>query len=258
MRLPAGLISALQWLTVLPLPARNTVAAEGTFVLGVAAWFPWVGLLIGGLACGAAWLSGVAWGETVRAVVLVLMVAALSGGLHLDGLSDTFDALLSWRPREQKLAIMRDSRIGAMGALAMIAVLALKFAWVSAAREEWWRAALVATVLGRWAMVHAAFFFPAARESGMGQQFRAQLRASDVRMAWVASALLVLLISLAGEPNVLVALARAGLALTVVGVTVHALAARWTRALGGLTGDTYGALCEIAEAAALAAMSAWR
>ncbi|MCS7088754.1 MAG: adenosylcobinamide-GDP ribazoletransferase [Thermoflexales bacterium] len=252
-----GMLEALRLLTVLPTPRWDKAEVVST---SEAAWFPWVGLLLGSAACGVGWIAGNVWGEGVRAVVAVLAIAALSGGLHLDGLSDTFDALLSWRPREQKLAIMKDSRIGAMGALALIAVLALKIALVGAAQAAWWRAVLVATVLGRWAIVQAAFFFPLARQEGMAQRFRQQLHLRALVSAAAATALLVLICAGLGAPwtAVLPEFGRAFVALAAVSLVVSALAQRWTRELGGLTGDTYGALCEIAEVVALAAIGAWR
>jgi adenosylcobinamide-GDP ribazoletransferase len=133
-----------------------------------------------------------------------------------------------------------------MGALALIAVLALKVAWLHAAGDGWLRAVWLAPILGRWADTYGIFWFPAAREGGLGREFQSQARRGDFVIATATAIGLGLV--LAGP--------RGLLALAVVWGISHWLARWWTRDLGGLTGDTYGALCEIAEAVTLAVMSA--
>jgi adenosylcobinamide-GDP ribazoletransferase len=180
-----------------------------------------------------------------RAALIMAAWGIVTGGLHLDGLSDTFDGVMSWRPRERKLEIMKDSRIGAMGALAIGAVLLLKFAFLAGAGPRWWQAALVAPALGRWADCYGIFWFPAAREGGLGRSFNALVRRADF---WAASAFaLAFAIIVAGPSGLIAAL--------LVWAGSHLLARWWVHDLGGLTGDTYGALCEIGEVVALAAIT---
>src|SRR5690349_20393121 len=124
------------------------------------AYFPLAGAVIGALLAGLGLAAGALWNASVRSVILVVIWGVITAGLHLDGLSDTFDAVMSWRPRERKLEIMKDSRIGAMGALALIGVLALKMAWLHAAGDGWLRVAWLAPVLGRWADIYGIFWFP--------------------------------------------------------------------------------------------------
>jgi adenosylcobinamide-GDP ribazoletransferase len=208
--------------------------------------FPLAGAIIGALLAGLGLSAGALWGPSVRAVVLVVGWGIVTAGLHLDGLSDTFDAVMSWRSRERKLEIMKDSRIGAMGALALIAVLALKVVWLRELGEGWLRAVWLAPILGRWADIYGIFWFPPAREGGLGRSFQSQVRRADFAIATATTLALALL--LAGI--------RGLIALVLVWAISRWLARWWTRDLGGLTGDTYGALCEIAEVVTLAAMSA--
>jgi len=240
----AGIGEAMRFLTVIPQPWLPPMS-EASAVLAIP-WFPTAGLLIGALLLPVGWLAGLAWGELAAAALVVVAWGVITGGLHLDGLSDTFDAVMSWRPRERKLEIMKDSRIGAMGALALVAVLLLKIVFLAAAGDGWWRALLVAPVLGRWADCYGIFWFPAAREGGLGRSFNAQVRRADF---WIASTVA------AGAALLACGLAGLVAALLVWGVA-HLLARWWTRDLGGLTGDTYGALCEIGEVVALAALAA--
>jgi adenosylcobinamide-GDP ribazoletransferase len=239
----APLLDALRFLTILPLPG-----ASGTSERGMAAaipWFPVVGGLLGLLLLPVGWLAGLAWNETVRAACIVVAGGMLTAGLHLDGLSDTFDAVMSWRSRERKLEIMRDSSIGVMGALALAAVLLLKVAWLQAAGADWWQAVLLAPVWGRWASMYGLASFPAARPGGLGHSFRQQMGQQALLLPTAG----VLLFSL-----LLCSWQGVAAGLLVWGST-HLLARWWTRALGGLTGDTYGALTEIGEVVALAALS---
>lgn len=236
-------LEALRFLTILPIPGNASMSEQG--ITASIPWFPAAGLVIGLLLLPVGWLSGLLWDDLVRAVCLVVAWGILTGGLHLDGLSDTFDAVMSWRPRERKLEIMKDSRIGAMGTLALVAVLLLKVAWLQAAADGWWQAVILAPVWGRWADIYGIFWFPPAREGGLGRSFHAQVRRRDFFVATVATLLLTLLV---GQWHGLAA------GLLVWGST-HLLACWWKRDLGGLTGDTYGALNEIGEVVALAALT---
>ena len=234
----------MRFLTILPVPGMPATS-ENAIASGIPL-FPLAGAVIGALLAGVGLASGALWDGLVRSVLIVTAWGILTSGLHLDGLSDTFDGVMSWRSRERKLEIMKDSRIGAMGALALVAVLALKVAWLRALGDHWLLAVVLAPVLGRWANTYGIFWFPAAREGGLGRDFQSQARRSDFVVATATALALALLL---GGWRGLVALA-------LVWVVTQLLAMWWTRDLGGLTGDTYGALCEIAEVVTLAALSA--
>jgi adenosylcobinamide-GDP ribazoletransferase len=237
---------ALRFLTIIPLPGMPP-SSEGSIGRAIPL-FPLAGLVLGALLAALGAVLGGLWGDGVRAVGLVVAWGVLTAGLHLDGLSDTFDGVMSWRGRERKLEIMRDSRIGAMGALALAAVLGLKVAWLAAAGDAWLPAIVLAPVLGRWADVYGIVTFPPAREGGLGKTFQSMLGPRDFSLA-TATALSAALL-LAGP--------RGLAALLLVWLVSHALGRWWTRDLGGLTGDTYGALCEIGEAVTLAVLTAGR
>ncbi|RPI76678.1 MAG: adenosylcobinamide-GDP ribazoletransferase [Desulfobacteraceae bacterium] len=119
-----GLISAIRTLTIIPIPGK----IEDNFSAALS-WFPLVGFFIGSLLFGLAWLwlqiIGLHWPEG-NALLLVLFQIILTRGLHLDGLADWAD---SWggRDRQHRLAIMKDSRIGSFGVLALVATLLAKY-----------------------------------------------------------------------------------------------------------------------------------
>lgn len=234
--------AAIQFLTLLPVPGMPVNQQIGLAQALLA--FPIVGALIGLLLSGV-WLFAGLWPGLPQAALVVVAWALITGGLHLDGLSDTFDGVMSWRPREQKLAIMKDSRIGAMGTLAIGAILLLKTAFVSQIGTAW-PLLLVAPILGRWAMILAICHFPPATATGMGATVQQEAP------RWL---LLVALLLTAGCVGVAAGVAGWVAMLLVAGL-VLVIGRWWVAALGGLTGDTYGALCELAEVLALAALLA--
>jgi adenosylcobinamide-GDP ribazoletransferase len=235
---------ALRFMTIIPQPWLPP--GDEQTMLRALPWFPLVGLLIGLLLLPIGWAALQIWGTLAAAALLVVIWAVISGGLHLDGLSDTFDAVMSWRPRTRKLEIMKDSRIGAMGTLAIVAVLLLKVTMLAETGALWWQGLLLAPLLGRWADLCAIAWFPAAAEGGFGHAFHDQLRRSDVVVTTVLSVAASLLI--AGMVGLV--------AMLLVALTTLLLGRWWTQDLGGLTGDTYGALCELAEVVVLATIAA--
>lgn len=267
-----GFFEALRFLTLIPVPWLPTPDPEFDRNLARSlTWSPIVGLLLGAIGLVVGHLATQFWPHAyfLRAALIVFAWAVLTGGLHLDGLADTFDAVMSWRSRERMLEIMKDSRIGAMGALALIAVLALKVFFIAAAGTHWWLATLFAPMLGRWANLLGILGFPAAREGGLGRGFREhadtqQLLVATLILFWIP---VLLLFGLRVEytpgatppvvfdPVSFVDFVRFLIATAMVAGVTGLLAWWWTRLLGGLTGDTYGALCEIAECVALAALS---
>lgn len=235
---------ALRFLTILPV-STPPLTAERSVAASIP-WLPAAGLVIGVLLLPVGWLAELLWDPPVRAACLVVTWGIITGGLHFDGLSDTFDAVMSWQPRERKLEIMKDSRVGAMGVTAIAIVLLLKFAWLQAAGDGWARAMLLAPVWGRWVQVYGLCWFPSARMSGLGHTYQTQ---THRRGFFVATVAVLLLSVLVGQwYGIIVAV--------LVPICSYLLACWWTRALGGLTGDTYGAMCEIGEVVVLAVLSA--
>jgi adenosylcobinamide-GDP ribazoletransferase len=233
-------LEAVRFLTTIPIPSRKAPTTE---VAVGSAYFPLVGALIGGLLVLISRLLTCLWSAQLVSVILTVAWVVLTGGMHLDGLADTSDAMLSRRTRAQKLAIMKDSSVGTFGALAVFCALLLKVAFLNELSIALQPQALALTpALGRWALVQAAFFYPAAREEGMGRFFSEHVRARDFV---VATLLMVGLAFLLLRFWGLVVFGGIWLMAALINRS-------FSKALGGLTGDTYGALCEISEVLALA------
>ena len=231
-------LAALEFLTIIRLHRFRPVSAETLARAQV--FYPLVGLLLGGILVGADWLLGYGLPAGPRGVLLLALLALLTCGLHLDGLADTFDGLLGGQERERRLAIMRDPRIGSFGVTALVLTLLLKWsALASLLAADEWRAVLLGPLLGRCAIVALAAAVPYARPDGLGSGFHAAARGLPVVVAAIAALVGALLVG--GVP---------GLALLAATVLTPLLLGWWSqRAIGGATGDLYGAACELTEAA---------
>jgi adenosylcobinamide-GDP ribazoletransferase len=235
------LVAATRFLSTLPLPGNKLLAsretAEAAPLIG-AEYFPLVGLFIGVILALLAWLCSSLVPQLVLAALLVVAQVLLTGGLHLDGLMDSCDGLFGGFTRERKLEIMRDSRVGSFGVLGGACALLLKFACFASFDAHMLPFVFLVTLpVARWCMVLVLRGFPAARATGLGAAFRQVV---------TRRALLI-----AGALALLCALLSVGLAGVVIWCTMTLAALLigfWiTRKLGGLTGDTYGAISEIAE-----------
>jgi adenosylcobinamide-GDP ribazoletransferase len=239
----ADVRAAVAFLTRLPVGATELTAAR---LSKAAAWFPAVGLLVGGVMAGTRALTNLAL-DAAPATVLALVAAVLvTGALHEDGLADAADAMGAHATRERKLAILRDSRVGAYGALALIFALAFAIATLAALDDAHFaRAALTGHVLARWSTLPQALTLPAARADGSG----ALLRPSTSAVA-AGSAIALATALLAGGLEAGAIAAGLACALTAIGAAVA------LRTLGGVTGDTFGATAKIVELGAYAALAA--
>ena len=243
-RLFAPPILALQFLTAVPVPVS---VPAGPKELGRSlACFPLIGALLGLVLAALDRALLLALPLPVVTVLLLIAGTLLTGGLHLDGLMDTCDGVFGGRTRERRLEIMRDSRVGSYGVLAGALQLLLKYAVLVTLPVVWRGPALVLSALcGRWAMAAAMWAFPYARAEGLGSGFKAGVTAPVVIVATVLAAALAWA-TLGG---------LGGAALLAVVAVTWGLAAALGRAVGGLTGDCYGALNEVAEATVLVTLS---
>jgi adenosylcobinamide-GDP ribazoletransferase len=241
---------AFQFLTRLPIPLH--VAYNANSVSRSLLFYPFVGLTIGAILYFAAWLLPATLAP-MNAALLLLIWTVLTGGLHLDGLMDTADGLGSYRSREQMLEIMKDSRVGAIGVLAAFFLLLLKWVALWILLEMWNNQSdfgntllfllLSIPAFSRWWMMIAIVRWPyIGGKRGLGSLFGAKSK------GLVIGATVIFLFVFGLSPSwewLLVAGCQ-----TLIG---WASARYLVRRLGGLTGDTYGAMNELVEMAGLVA-----
>lgn len=239
---PAGWdpLAALEFLTVVRLRPWRQV--EPAALARAQVFYPLVGLGLGLVLTALDRALGALLPSAPRSAVTVAALVVLTRGLHLDGLADTFDGLLGGRDRARRLEIMRDPRVGTFGVAAVALVLLLKWSALVSLDASGRGAGLVlAPVLGRCAMVVVAAAVPYARPQGLGAGYHEAARGVPL-LGSLAAGLVVALL----------AYGPAGLALGVAAALAALAMAGWARAaLGGATGDVYGATCELVETAVL-------
>ena len=227
---------AVQFLTVIPLKIRNVNERK---LVNSLIYFPVTGLLIGLVLAGlSSVLFALHFYELTVAIVLVVALAAITGGIHLDGLSDTFDALASGKDKEKCLEIMRDSHSGAMGVISIVCALLLKAGFIfSLGLHDYLPALILICVLSRWSMVSAIFLFPYARSEGKAGVFMNNI---NLRIFLLATGIALVLTLLVWQIK--------GLLLFIIAGFVAWLFSKLiTRKIGGITGDTLGAVNELVE-----------
>ena len=231
------LLAAIQFLTVIPFPKSFTGGEKE--LEKCLPFFPVVGLLIGIIIAAFDHVMGLIFPPLPASVMTVIAMTAISGGLHMDGLADTADGFFSARPRERVLEIMRDSRTGVMGVLAVVFVIVLKVSVLISLFPPFRPGIIVLMPLaGRCSFVMMMTALPyARREGGLATAFGGGK--SWLNVLWT-SAFLLAAGWLAGHWMGLAASFSALLMASLFSVYCF-------RKIGGYTGDTLGAGCEITE-----------
>ena len=201
-----------------------------------AIFFPVVGLMLGLILVLVNFLLAPFASAGLLSVILVTLLAFMTRGLHLDGVGDTFDGLGAGGDRDRVLSIMDDSHTGVFGLIAIVLVLFLKIHALESIDVDRWRALLVAPILGRWAMVLLAYRSKAAK-AGLGSNLIEHLQTKHFLLATLVTLLLVAAI---WRRNGIVMMAW-------VAVFTTASKSYFHRRLGGITGDTFGAVGELSE-----------
>jgi adenosylcobinamide-GDP ribazoletransferase len=236
-------LAALQFLTSIPVPLKREPSPEQ---LGRAtAYFPLVGLIIGGILVLLNWLLNFILPAVVVNALLIVALVIITGALHLDGFADTCDGIAGHKPVEERWRVMRDSHAGAFGVVGIALLLLVKYVALSNIPPVFMIAILLfMPVVSRWAMVYAIFAYPYARPSGLGTAFKDATRWPE----FIAATIITLVIAAALFPL----FSLTGL-LLVFGIWVITTAFSFylKYKFAGLTGDTYGAINEIAEVMAL-------
>lgn len=229
------LILMIQFLTRLPLPIALDVTDED-FTKGFM-YFPVVGSIIGGLIYAIHFLLSPFFNNFTMSVIITLSYLYITGGLHMDGLSDSADGLFSGRSKERVLEIMKDSRIGSNGALAMVFVILLKIAFMQEISLEYLGLVLlVMPMISKYTVVFVSTFSRYARPDGMGNWFIGRVKPGQFIFS---SVYVVGVLMLTNWKLLYVLLGCVGFGL---------LFKRFCyKQIDGMTGDTIGALSELGD-----------
>jgi adenosylcobinamide-GDP ribazoletransferase len=235
---------ALQFLTVIPVKIK---VFKDIDLARSAVYFPVIGFLLGLIlvvvAKGLVFLN---FNTLTASVIIVAVLAVTTGSIHLDGLSDTSDALLSRKSKDEMLDIMRDPHIGAMGAVAIILALMLKVVLISSLRPSIMMPALVLMcTISRTSLVMAMHLFPYARKEGKAKTYMEQ---KDIKTLVIAATLATLFVAFTWHIRGLVTLLVTILFVYLMGKSI-------VRRFGGITGDILGAMVETSEIIVLLGVS---
>jgi adenosylcobinamide-GDP ribazoletransferase len=251
MRERENLGHALRFLTILPAGAPQ--APDADWLLRCLKYFPLIGFFIGAFSGLVLWLASLVWGSLIAALLAVSISIVLTGALHEDGLADSADALCgSGLPRERRLAIMKDSRLGTYGALALGFGVAFRVASLAALAPQLALFGLIAC--------HAGSRFTAAsvllsqpyvgdRETAKVPYEREKPRCDEIVLALV-------FLMLAFAPLFYLGGLKSLIAPCVAGLFVLAFLARAKACLQGITGDVLGAAEQMFELGFLLALAA--
>ena len=250
MKLLRSIAAAFAMYSKFPVPQVEWEA--GTLALALCC-FPLVGVAIGLVLFAWLWLAAyLGFGTILTAALALLLPVGLSGGIHLDGLCDTADALGSHQSKERKLEILKDSHIGAFGVMTCALYLLLFFAaWcqILPMDRRTMRIAALVPVLSRGCSGLMAVTMPNARGTGLLAAFTQSVRLTGVRViltAWIllSGAAMIIICPLAGIPAVCAAM-----------LVVLYFRIMCRRQFGGITGDLAGFFLQLCELACILALA---
>lgn len=209
-------------------------------------WFPLVGVVLGVLLYGVDHFSQLVFSSSISAALTLIAWVVLTRAFHLDGFMDTCDGLFGGFSPERRLEIMKDSRVGAFGVAGGSLILLLKYSVLASSTHSLLSVLIMSAVLARWGMALAIFAFSYARENGLGREMKDNVGGAEIILAtsialiaaWFSSGVMGLM------------------AFALAGVAVWLGARYILRLIPGLTGDSYGALCEGVELVVLLFFSA--
>lgn len=242
----ARFVFALRFLTILPVPNTDRLLARLSEkdMARSQVFFPAIGLLKGGIYYIVYYLTIKFTSPQISALMVLIVSVLIAGGFHLDGLTDTFDALASRKTREEKLEIMKDSTIGAIGTVAIVLLLLSKYlALVEILKQNLFYIILVLSVVGECSTVVAMSIGRSARQDGLGRLF---IDNTGIKaFLWTTVSLLLVLYVI----TALFSVNFKGLLypLAIVYLFILYASSLCKKHFGGLTGDNLGFIAELSE-----------
>ncbi len=236
---------AWQFLTILPW--RKGEEEIDPRLLGRSmGFYPLIGLLLGLILWAAHWAGSFVFPRALCDGLVIMLLAILTGALHLDGLADTCDGLASGKSPEERMKIMKDHRVGTFGVVGLIFILGMKFLALNSLPDPAVGGGLLsALVLGRWSMVQLTYRTSYARqEGGLGLPFKQNLTRREVILA-AASSLV---------PGVFFWRVWGVILCLMVGLFTLLVQKFFERKIGGITGDVLGAANEVNEVLVLTSL----
>ncbi|MDO5096529.1 MAG: adenosylcobinamide-GDP ribazoletransferase [Peptostreptococcaceae bacterium] len=236
------ILSNLVFITRLPVKINFNYRSDA----GNVKYFALVGLILGLIVWFVSLVSNYLFGSLVAATISTFTLAALTGGIHLDGLSDTADGLLSYRDKERAIEIMKDSRIGAMGVMALFAILLLKISFLNLLIPRLPFFVICMPIFGRLCIVNACYFGRPITKSKLGAVFIGNMQTDEFFSIHPVYFFVMFFISLLWGMKIKYILALWMTSLVLI-LFSKVFVQRVTMRIDGISGDILGAICEIGE-----------
>lgn len=236
-------LAAIQFLTSIPIPGKRELSTEQ--VGRATVYFPVVGLIIGLVLAALNWLLLFILPPSIVNALLIVALVIITGAMHLDGLADTCDGIGGHKTVEERWKVMQDSRSGAFGVVGIVLLLLVKYVTLNNIPPVFMMAVLIfMPVVSRWAMVYAIYAYRYARPSGLGTAYKQSTR----WLQFTAATIITFVLAVALFPFFSV---MGFILIFGVWIVTTLLALYLKHKFAGLTGDTYGAINEVAEVTAL-------
>jgi len=231
---------AWHFLTIIPLSKSSQVNPSPRDLASSMQWYPLVGVLLGGILVAGEFCFGKILTLDIVTLLSLCLLVMVTGGLHQDGLADTIDGLSKRGNVQERLAVMKDSSIGALGATGLILALGLRFGgMLHLPSSDRLSLLLCMPVVGRWAMVVSAFGSVHARgDGGIASDFFNEIQWLD--LLWATIWLGIILFGTLGVQV-------GGVVLVLSVVVGRVMVFFFSRLFGGITGDMLGAINEVTE-----------
>lgn len=238
-------IGIIQFLTRIPIPVD--VGFDEEFHKSTR-YFPLVGLILGLCYYLVGSISQLFFSDYITAVLILLGTVVLTGGLHLDGVGDTFDGLYSYRDKERILEIMKDSRLGTNAMLSILFLILLKLGFLVSllGQDKLWVVIIMPT-LARTFQVIACYKGKTPRPQGMGNIFIGKVSKLSLGIAVGLAAVITVGVLLIFNPFSWQFILKAAVAIAVVAFALKLFERSVYKKIDGITGDILGCICEMAE-----------
>lgn len=238
------ILSNLVFITRIPVPLRFQYCSDSRNVK----YFPLVGVILGMILLVISVIATYLFGALPAAALTVLSLVALTGGIHLDGLADLSDALLSYKDSDRMIEIMKDSHIGAMGVIVLCAMLLLKTSVVATLLDQnAWVVIFLFPVWGRLAIVNACYFGKPIQQSRLGAGFIGNMKFKEFAIIHFCYMILIVFGLVIVYRSICTALCISmGVFLLQIAMSFY-FTKKVTTRIGGISGDTLGAICELSE-----------
>ncbi len=260
------MLIAFQFLTIIPIKSHMTVNEND--IAKSSSAFVLVGLVQGILLIVTDYLAGIVFHQDLIPALILLALVLSNGGLHLDGLADTFDAIAVKssgdfkKDKEKRLSVMKDSSTGAIGTTAILFVILLKYLSLKNISHftpfTYYSTLLFMPVISKWTMVVSMFHGKSSRKDGLGQIFINRVGLREISLSTLLLILIFVLLIFSFsrfiydfQPVFYLVL------LAAMYILCRLLVTFFNKKFGGLTGDTLGAISEITEIAFLFMVIIW-